>query len=251
MARKIIKNIKEILNRLKQIEIISKMCIYLIISLMFLVPMNISFAADGEKDFLTGQHSVNEVSGTCSPAAPTNVKDSWILSVVMMCLPGVLEKTMEWQEIECDQVVCSYEAVKNNLDPTFCKKEASYKTCTFIMGEIFAMPPMAILEYFRSLIANLLANPIGMAWGMSARIARQSVDAACGVGTDGKIAGTCTSENVGFQVVFLAITDIAAMVQTFSDMMENGFNFFDDNDESSCEQLGDIRDELEGLVSNG
>lgn len=229
-------------------KIISKICLYLVISLMFIVPINISYADDDGSILGGSDKTIDDVSSTCSLAPPVDVKSSLILSIVMMCLPGILEKTMEWKEIKCDKVVCSYEAVKNNLDPTFCKKEAAYKTCDYIMGEVFALPPMAILDYLRDLIAGLLANPIGMAYGIAVKLARESVSNACTWDSGaGSTTGVCDSRTVGPQAIILAVNDILAMVQTFKEMMENGFNFFE-SEESSCEQMSEIREELEGLV---
>ena len=139
-------------------DITTKFFVYLIVSLCFIIPMNFGMVsgAVGESD----AHR-EDVATACSIDPPVDIKDSLILSIVMMCIPGILEKLMEWKEIKCEMAVCSYEAVKNNLDPAFCTKQGSYKTCKYIMGEVFAMPPLAILEYLRDLIAAVLANPAG------------------------------------------------------------------------------------------
>ena len=53
----------------------------------------------------------------------TNVKDSLILSIVTMCLPGIIEKAHEWKQIKCESITCSYDAIKAGLDPSFCKQK--------------------------------------------------------------------------------------------------------------------------------
>lgn len=231
----------ELNNKMKN-KIISKIFIYMIISLMFIVPMNISFAVDNAEG---ASESINKVSAVCSPTPPTDVKSSFILSVVFMCLPGILEKTMEKKEIECDLAVCSYEAVKNNLDPSFCEKEAAYKTCKYWAGEIFAIPPLSIMEYIRQKIASILANPIGFAYAAGISALRYELDTVCAGGKPG-----CDARLIGPGAVILAVNDILAVAQTFMEMMENGFSLFD-SEESSCDQLSEIKEELEGLVENG
>ena len=171
---------------------------------------------------------------------PVNVRESLVLSIVSMCLGGVLEKANEWKQIKCRAVVCQYEAVKNNLDPTFCKDQEAFLTCSYIVGEAFAIPPMSILEYYREAIARVLANPVGVLWGAGARVARNSIQAC-------STAGNCDSRIFGAQAIFLAVTDIAGVAQTISQLLENGFNL-GGNQQDYCEQLPDIKKEMQEIL---
>ena len=123
--------------------------LFLVLSLLFVVPLNMNSVL-----------AEDEPTNTCG--IPTNIKDSLILSVVTLCLPGILEKAQEWKNNKCQLVVCKYNAVLNDLDPAFCDKQDGYRTCKFIVGEIFAIPPFTIVEYIREIVANTLANPIAL-----------------------------------------------------------------------------------------
>lgn len=227
---------------------------YLVISIVFIFPMTIgSVYAEGEEVSAVGFDKVlnkdttkKTVSNTCSITPPLNVKSSLILSIVMMCIPGILEKLMEWKNIKCELAVCSYEAVKNNLDPAFCKKMAGYKTCTYIMGEVFAIPPMSILEHLRSLIASVLANPMGIAYSALVKLGREYASKTCGAGA----VGACELKTHFPIIGALFINDAIAVVQTFKEMSEMGFAAaFGLGGEDYCDQIGEIREELEGLVN--
>lgn len=208
-----------------------------------------NFATDGEVYDGESTTTYQDASQTCSVTPPVNVKDSLILSIVMMCIPGILEKTMEWKEIKCETAVCSYEAVKNNLDPAFCKKQASYKTCKYIMGEVFAMPPLAILEYLRDLIASVLANPAGYIYSFFVMEARIVTGETCAIGS---ACDPTINMPLSVAVPLVVFNDALATYQTFVDMMENGFSsMFGMGGESKCEQLSEIREDIEGLVENG
>lgn len=204
--------------------------IFFALSLVFIGPIDLSYAAEGDP-----MASKAEIGGNCNIVPPVNVKDSLVLSVVMMCIPGVLEKAQEYRNIKCEVVVCKYEAIKNSLDPAYCEAEGGFNTCKYIVGEIFAIPPMSILENFRKLIADALANPVGTAYSAISIAARTHIK-------------TCTNSWIcGVEVILLSINELASVYQTFADMAENGF--FPDSGEDYCSELEDITEELEEVVA--
>jgi hypothetical protein len=214
--------------------------IFLILSLVFIIPMNISS--------VSGALSSNkEVKSICGGTGAINIKDSFILSAVTLCLPGILEKVEEQRQYKCRQIVCTYESVTNGLDPAFCTKEYEYNMCKYIMGEIFAMPPMAILEYYRQAIAGLLENPVGILWGVATLTARTAVK-GCTVG--GKIIQSlCTTLDPPYYIPsgFLIITDTLALAQTIMAIFEEGFDYFNGAPDY-CEQVPEIRKEMESIL---
>lgn len=208
--------------------------LYLILSLVLVVPLSTSlvFAERIQSE------TVEQVNQDCG--APTNVKDSLILSVVSLCLPGILEKTYEWKQIKCQNVVCYYEAVSNELDPSFCIDQYSYQTCNFIVGDIFTIPPMAMLDYYREAISNLLANPVGAAWSITAKLARNYLNKCV----------DCRTNIVGPSILFLFVTDLSSLIQTFRDMSENGFITPGGKPEDYCEQIPEIKEEMEKIIES-
>jgi len=207
--------------------------VFLVMSLMIILPLNF-----GSVYGVTNE----EVDNTCGLLG--SVQDSFILSVVTLCLPGILNKMQQWKQMGCEKAVCKYNAIKANLDPTFCEKQYDYKYCKLIWGELFSIPPMSIIEVVKDMIKELIANPVGLAFAGGVALIRHMMDISCGTGK----LPSCTSTNVLMtgQVV-LFIVDAAAAVQTISDMMENGF-FPDDSGTDYCEEAEDIKSELEKVV---
>jgi hypothetical protein len=214
--------------------------ILMIFSLLIIIPFEskVAYSANG----LTKQ---SDVVATCAP--PVNVKDSLVLSVVLMCIPGILEKMNELRQNKCFVARCAYDAVRYELDPNFCYEQDAYRTCKFIVGEIFALPPMHLLEYYRSAISELIANPVGLLYSTAMKEARDIVNFSCKE-SDG-IASCDVVSNPVFaaSVYFTAATDLLGVTQTLMEMFENGFDFFTQND-NYCENIGDIRTELEKVL---
>lgn len=211
--------------------------IWILVSLVFVIPAS----------FSTVTTKSNAGSALCG--SPVNIKDSFILSVVTMCLPGILEKAHEWKQIKCQTIKCSYNAVINDLDPSFCEKQEAYRTCKYFVGEIFAIPPMAILEYYRNAMSQALANPVGILWSTSTKIFRATIDGSCGAGSpSGLICNVVANVPVGVASFGLVATDSAAIVQTLMDIFKNGFSSLFPDETDYCEGIGDIKKELEKIV---
>lgn len=210
--------------------------LFFAISLIFIMPIEISYAVE-----TISISSKAEIGNSCSIVPPVNVKESLVLSVVMMCIPGILEKAQEYRNIKCEVVVCKYEAVKHSLDPSFCEADGGYNTCKYIVGEVFAIPPMSILENFRKMIADALANPVGLAYSVVSIAARKHLEVC-------STSGSCSSIINGAETILLAFNELSAVYQTFADMAENGF--FPDSGEDYCSDMEDIIDEMEEIVDS-
>jgi len=205
---------------------------WVMISLVFLIPLNM-----GVTYGVTQGEVQNSVCGS------TNVKSSIILSIVTLCLPGILDKAYEYKQIKCEAATCYYNAVKSGLDPSFCSQHEAYKTCTYIVGEAFAIPPMSILEYWRGAIATALANPLGLLFSGATKAARTVVSGSC------TVANSCVFVNVPYSAatLFLVVVDSMAIIQQFKDMFENGFTKrFETNDK--CEGIPEIKTEMEKIL---
>ncbi len=211
---------------------------FLTLSLSFIIPYQIGqvYGADATTLTKADTSTKAEIASTCSLVPPANPKDSLVMSVVTLCLPGVLEKAKQWKDIKCEEVVCSYEAVKNSLSPGFCAKEAGYKVCTYVVGEIFAIPPMSIVESLKEKIASIIANPAGFVYSVAIGVIRKQV------------ATMSCKTPISFQSVVLGINDIAAGTKELKDMIDNGFSFNTDETQDYCSQMGDIVEELETII---
>ena len=145
--------------------------VFLALSVMLIIPLNIGsvYGAENqntytEKDNLFDKAATEKQSAAnmCGGNLLSNPKDSFVLSALTLCLPGILEKTYEWKYLKCQKIKCMYEAaVKYDMDPSYCAQQYEYSVCKIIVGEVFAMPGLNIIEYFRGMVANILANPVG------------------------------------------------------------------------------------------
>lgn len=168
-----------------------------------------------------------------------NIKDSLVLSAATLCLPGIMEKTYQYQQIKCEEVVCTYEALKNGVDPSFCERQADYQTCKYVVGEAFAMPGFNFVEQIREGIAQYLANPYAL--GVAAlRYARAETSMCIG-----KCDGVVMS-GVSF---FLAVNDLAAFAQRMQTIVDQGFDGQKAySGEDYCSQIPKIEEEVDDLL---
>jgi hypothetical protein len=213
--------------------------IFFILSI-FIIPINYGFAAESSsisEIIQPNPKTVENIENTCG--TPVNVKDSLIMSVVTLCIPGILEKVKEWKEISCEAAVCKYNAIKGGIDPSFCEKQKEYKFCKFVWGEIFSVPPLTIIEMYKDMIKELIANPVGILYGYAVSTARTWLSSAC--------PGSCTGITVGAVATGLFVVDLTGTIQTFEDMAENGFNG-GKTEQNFCEQARDIKIELEEVI---
>ncbi|MFC1754992.1 hypothetical protein ACFL96_16635 [Thermoproteota archaeon] len=88
-------------------------------------------------------------SGAMAWGSPRN---SLILSILTICIPGILLKLKEMRDIECLYLLCLKTAVPAGTPVQACTMMRSYQWCVFIWGEIFHIIP------FADLIKNMLAQ---------------------------------------------------------------------------------------------
>ncbi len=209
---------------------------FVLLSLLLVFPINI---ANASYDF--GTHTKGEQDALCGANAGSDVRNSLVLSIVTLCLPGILQKIYDWNQIKCQEVQCMYDAVENHLDPSFCTRTKSYEVCTMIIGEVFAIPPMAILDYYRKIVSRIISNPAGILWSVAYNAANLNL----------KATYPKHSPIVGAEAVFVGITNIARAVQDLVDIMKYGF--FPPgikNGEDYCKDMDKIKKEMEEIVKN-
>ena len=182
--------------------------------------------------------------------APIDVKDSFFLSAGSLCLTGVVGKLLQYQEIQCRYVQCAYNAVVYNsemeYDQTFdskCDAYRSYQTCTYILGELSALPFVGVVEQFRKMIYDLLTNPISVA----VSVIRASISKVCleSLAGGGDISG-CKSNWIGAGGILLAIVDYPYVVDRLENLGET--QIFDFESVSTCSELETIKEELEKII---
>ena len=232
---------EKINNKIKTIGMIM-----LLLSMVFIIPYQNSqvYAGDDSSsnaDSEEKQETVTkeDAASTCGITPPVNTKDSLIMSVVSLCIPGVLEKVQELRNSKCREVVCEYNSIKNSIDSTYCSKQEAYYTCEFIVGEMFAIPPMSILDDLRQKVADIIANPTAYVYSYAINYIRNDLLASC---------GDCDSLIYAVPALLLAATDIAAVAETLTALSENGF--WPDSQDNYCDELEGIVEEMELIVAS-
>ncbi len=181
-----------------------------------------------------------------------NVKDSLLMSIATLCLPGILENVQQLRSIEARKIKCTYNAIVNDLDPAYCKKVASYENCKFVVGEIFELPIINMVEQLRETVARALANPIGIIWSEGVQAARKYVEGAC-------VSSVSIECNAGENSKFIApsvliiVTDGLALADMYDNMRENGFKEFFWNEAenevtSGSPDIYEIKEEMELII---
>jgi len=217
---------------------------YLIISLIVIIPMNIgnAFAVD-EKfdegiDTASGETKAS-VGAKCQVFGPTNPKDSLILSALTLCIPGVVEKLYQLQNIKCEKIVCRYDAAIHGLDDGKCQAKEAYSTCKYIVGDIYNALGLNLFNKIRDWIKQAILDPVGLAYGIGIMLARKQVEKCFLKGA------TCDTIWIKGLAIVVSVNDAIALYGRISEMFKNKPDFWPDN---SCDKLGPIEKELEEIV---
>ncbi len=94
----------------------------------------------------------------------TNVKESLFWSTVCHCGPGIIYNLNKIRQISCKYALCLAEDVKTQgIDPSWCRAEKAYLTCTYVIGEIFSILP--IITFYDEVINTVkewFENPLSI-----------------------------------------------------------------------------------------
>ena len=222
-------------------KIISLFSIYLILTLSF---SHLVFSANEYK-------KKEDIAATIC-GAPLDVKESLILSIGFLCIPGIIDKLIEYREIECEYIMCSYNSIIYNSDDSFnqnfnenCMNYRNYKTCTYVFGEASALPFVKILDNIKKMIYNFLSNPLSvLVAGYRHHIKTTCFGGGATVVTD---TGLCNSFAVGFFSIYLASIDIPLAEKRLRDLTNAAPNF---QSGSSCFQIDEIEEELLKIIED-
>jgi len=162
-------------------------------------------------------------------------------SIISLCLPGILINLDRLEQNQCQKILCEYDMAQKGLTPILCAKEAAYNTC-IITGEGYDVIEGILIGSLRQNIRQVLENPLGM--GIQ-YIKNQLELAEQGLPCTGPF---CTiPEKV--RNIILAGFNIAEAFSQIQSLMSQFEGLFGDDQKTACEQLEDIRPELEEIVN--
>lgn len=153
---------------------------------------------------------------------PSNPKDSLILSMATLCLPGIVSKLQEWRQIQCNYGVCLIDSMQTNMPQTVCEGQRSYLECKYITGEVFNILPFA--SYFKAMLQQFVTifdNPVSLIMGVAGGACKYLVPTA---GTTG-LHATCHNVQL-----FSEIAAIANSIISFFTNLDSFFSFSENED---------------------
>jgi len=90
--------------------------------------------------------------------------DNMFLSVVGICLPGIIYNLEKYRQIQCRYVSCLENEVKAGVATIeSCRELKDYQQCKYVTGELFQIIPfVTALDGLLGLVKSLLTDPVGL-----------------------------------------------------------------------------------------
>lgn len=163
--------------------------------------------------------------------------DNLMSSVMSLCLPGVIKNLERLEQNECEKILCEYEAARQGISPIGCAKKSAYNTC-LITGQGFDVVEGLLIGSLRENIRNILENPLALGAEYLQKQAKQALTCQ----------GSCSSMNSKLAAISLGGIEIFNAIETIQNLVDQ-LSSIGDSSKTACEQLEDIRPELENIVN--
>lgn len=94
-----------------------------------------------------------------------DIKDNMFLSVVGLCVPGMIKALENFRQITCRKIYCyENEVAQGVATVSRCNELASLLTCKYVLGELWYVIPFSKLwDDVMGLFSDLLKNPLALA----------------------------------------------------------------------------------------
>ncbi len=116
-----------------------------------------------------------------NPQEYMNVKDSFVLSLLGVCIPGIIYNLDKYRQIQCMYAVCLQDNPKTGIPISACEQEKEYATCKYFVGEVFKIVPFtAMFDYYMDAIRRALSDPLGIVGIVFGAICAPSIEAPLG-----------------------------------------------------------------------
>lgn len=215
---------------------------YLVLSMVFLNALFIGevSAAEGDEIEGPGNGAVFKGDNQCTDSFDgiLDIKSSFILSTLTLCLPGMLEKAEQYRQLNCQAALCTYQASVSGYDSSLCDRTYAYQTCVEIKGEIFALPFFNVVDMIISGVKDALANPLLYIINGGVAYMRNIAATNC-------VNGVCQPETHAFVFFALAVIDVIEIQSLIDRVSENapwddGFDW--------CSELDGVREDIEDIL---
>jgi len=158
---------------------------------------------------------------------PASMQDSLILSMVFLCVPGVIYNLEKYRQIQCNYGYCTLQMAASGGPLKGCEEEYKVQTCIAVVGEIFNVIPYgASFASINSFLQTVLHDPISFVFF--------AVGLTCWAIPDALPAEVCIVTNVITNALGF-IAGLLAQYQDISAKMQEGKSAFTTTD--ICKQF--------------
>ncbi len=125
-------------------------------------------------DFIVGDtHILNTISGNSPDKNPNKIqpppqvkglKDNLIISLIGLCVPGIIQNLEKAGQIQCRYVYCLENDVATGIPVDTCEQLRSQMTCKYVFGDLFLgnLPLITPLNLVGNMLKKILTDPIGV-----------------------------------------------------------------------------------------
>ncbi len=147
--------------------------------------------------------------------------DNAVLSVVGICLPGIIYNVDKYRQIQCRYIYCLENEVKNGVATIeSCRELKDYQECKYVFGELFQIIPFAgAIDQLMQKLKSTLTDPVGIALTAIARV--------CGIFCTGSGKSTTICNFIAFLML------LTSLVNSFM----SAFNTYETISNDYCSQV--------------
>jgi len=157
-----------------------------------------------------GDFGDDEYGRYANPSGYMNVKDSMVLSICSLCVPGIISNLQKYRQVQCMYIDCLERSIETGIPSDTCDSVKDYATCKYIVGEVFQFFPFtAFLQYYLDKVKRAVSDPfsiIGLGFGIGCR-------QYCAAPDDAVLAGMGHKICIGAKII-ADIGDIADNIKT-------------------------------------
>lgn len=92
---------------------------------------------------------------------PPHPRDSLIMSIATLCIPGIIENLQKARAIECQYVVCMKTNIPQGIPAFNCDYQRAVNWCVMVWGEIFQLVPFTdFIDGMGTFVKNAISDPV-------------------------------------------------------------------------------------------
>ena len=153
---------------------------------------------------------------------PAASRNNLVLSIVNLCIPGILENLDKQRQIKCRYALCLLEDVSAGTPKQVCDDQKEYAMCVYVYGQILGLLPIAFLNAFISKIKAFFTSPMALINGLLS----YSCVAVCAGGnypTTASVGTSCYLAN--FLKQMGALYSLINSISNIGDMFASGQDY--------------------------